>query len=79
MLENCFCTWQKLFLPGWFLSPGKDFFCLDGFFHGKKRFFPQTGKNLPTLSIVLRLYSRPLYHMQDWEWNMPTTILLPTN
>jgi len=38
-----FCQWQKL------VFAGKNYFCQDGFFHGKKRFLPVTGKNLPTL------------------------------
>jgi hypothetical protein len=36
---------------GWFFPPGKKYFFRDGFFHGKNRFFPLTGKKLPTLFV----------------------------
>jgi len=29
---------------------GKNYFCQSGFYRGKKRFFPPSGKNLPTPS-----------------------------
>jgi len=35
-------------------ASGKNYFCRDGFFRGKNRFLPVTGKNLPTL-IMQRL------------------------
>ena len=31
---------------------GKDNFYQDGFYHGKYRFFPQVGKNLPTMDLT---------------------------
>ena len=46
-MEN-FCR-QKLFLPAKTFCRQK-LFCQSGFYHGKNRFFPLTGKNLPTLS-----------------------------
>jgi len=33
----------------------KNYFCRGGFFRGKKRFLPVTGKNLPTLLVVIFL------------------------
>ena len=33
---------------------GKNYFCQTGFNRGKYRFFPLTGKNLPTLSMAWR-------------------------
>jgi hypothetical protein len=30
---------------------GKNYFCQAGFFHGKNRFLPPVGKNLPTLHL----------------------------
>jgi len=45
--KTSFCQWQKL------LFAGKNYFCRDGFFRGKNRFLPVTGKNLPTLVVGL--------------------------
>jgi len=41
--KTSYCQWQKL------VFAGKNYFCRDGFFRGKNRFLPVTGKNLPTL------------------------------
>jgi len=41
------CQWQKL------VFAGKNYFCRDGFFRGKKRFLLVTGKNLPTLHVIV--------------------------
>jgi len=46
--KTSFCQWQKLAFAG------KNYFCRDGFFRGKNRFLPVTGKNLPTLAWRLR-------------------------
>jgi len=32
-----------------FAVADKNYFCQDGFFHGKSQFFPPSGKNMPTL------------------------------
>jgi len=45
--KTSFCQWQKL------VFAGKNYFCRDGFFRGKNRFLPVTGKNLPTLITTL--------------------------
>ena len=39
---NNYFYWQNIFA-------GKNYFCQSGFYRGKYRFFPLTGKNLPTL------------------------------
>jgi len=44
--KTSFCQWQKV------VFAGKNYFCRDGFFNGKKRFLPVTGKNLPTLTEI---------------------------
>jgi len=45
--KTSFCQWQKL------LFASKNYFCRDGFFRGKNRFLPVTGKNLPTLDSII--------------------------
>ena len=47
--KTSFCQWQNL------VFAGKNYFCRDGFFRGKKRFLPVTGKNLPTLTVASAL------------------------
>jgi hypothetical protein len=40
-------------LPGWFHTPGKNYFCPDGFFHVKKTFFHELAKlACPDLQLV---------------------------
>ena len=46
--KTSFFQWQKL------VFAGKNYFCRDGFFRGKKRFLPVTGKNLPTLTGLVK-------------------------
>jgi len=41
-----FCRQKPIFA-------GKNYFCQSGFYRGKKRFFPPSGKNLPTLTVTI--------------------------
>jgi len=45
-----FCHWHQQKLV---FASGKNYFCRDGFFRGKNRFLPVTGKNLPTLNVPI--------------------------
>jgi len=49
LAQTYFCR-QKGFLQAKGFLPAKRIFT--GFYHGKKQFFPPSGKNLPTLTYV---------------------------